>query len=408
MLTALLCATTRTIAEWGDNSLGQTNAPSVSQVKLIACGAYQTIISIFSYAHYQIDVGRDLLLIYNTNSPASSNICNYYLANRPMVAGANVLPIGLSPLADDRIEPTAFTDEILTPFLQWLTNNPTKRPQYIILFPDIPSPTCLDLNCDNDGSQSVQQALRDKGSFRLVYHPFVTAINMGLFDNTNDCIAYIDKLKTIGATYSPGRLLISPYAAGYGNTNYYIDASDDAPGNTPGRNATNGIFMANPTASVTYTNVMDSHSDLVPHIHTGSNVAGYLCFGAHSALGFTYATNASEVAWTGNSKWWIIHTIESYNGLRKKGDSSQGFFLQYFSTNWFGGTAWSNTPIGATTTPHEPGAVIYDSIYYGLWESGRNFGMCAWGSANPSGFFLQIIGDPFVRKSHCNQKIRTK
>ena len=75
---------------------------------------------------------------------------------------------------------------------------------------------------------------------------------------------------------------------------------------------------------------------------------------AHSTLGYTYATNGN-VIWSGSSGWWIIETIESFNGLRRNSDSGQGFFLQWFSQNAFGGSNYSNTPVGAVSHVYEPG-----------------------------------------------------
>src|SRR5688572_32840725 len=68
---------------------------------------------------------------------------DYYLANRPMVGGANVAGIGYtnatSPGYYETINPTDLTKLILSPVSSWLTANPTKRPQYVILFLDVPS-----------------------------------------------------------------------------------------------------------------------------------------------------------------------------------------------------------------------------------------------------------------------------
>lgn len=52
-----------------------------------------------------VDVTKDLLLIYNTNSPDSVNVLNYYLQHRPMVSGANVLGIA-APTRDSFGAPT--------------------------------------------------------------------------------------------------------------------------------------------------------------------------------------------------------------------------------------------------------------------------------------------------------------
>src|SRR6266478_4219779 len=71
---------------------------------------------------------------------------------------------------------------------------------------------------------------------------------------------------------------------------------------------------------------------------------------------------------------------------------------EWTAPNAFGGSNYSNTPVGAISYVYEPNGNQYDaSVYFGLWESGKNFAMCAWRSA----FFvpyIQAVGDPFVRK----------
>ena len=84
-----------TVVCWGTNSQGQLNVISnLGPVKLIAAGGQFTLASQFStWVQYPVDVTKDLLLIYNTNSTNSVAVKDYYLANRPMVAGANVLGV---------------------------------------------------------------------------------------------------------------------------------------------------------------------------------------------------------------------------------------------------------------------------------------------------------------------------
>src|SRR5205814_1080838 len=131
-------------------------------------------------------VTKDLLLIYNTNSPnsASSNVFAYYTNNRPMVSAANVLPIGCTNY--ELIDLATFTNTVLAPISNWLATNPTKRPHYLILFPDIPSRVWSSTNAGGVPLKSVQYGI----STSIVgIQPFVTSINMGLFDTTNDCMA---------------------------------------------------------------------------------------------------------------------------------------------------------------------------------------------------------------------------
>ncbi len=56
-----------TVMTW--NSAGQTNIPTLSEVKMIAAGGTRALVARFSpLVQYPVDVSKDLLLIYNTNS----------------------------------------------------------------------------------------------------------------------------------------------------------------------------------------------------------------------------------------------------------------------------------------------------------------------------------------------------
>jgi hypothetical protein len=156
--------------------------------------------------------------------------------------------------------------------------------------------------------------------------------------------------------------------------------------------------------SILYTNgtetIIGGITNNLPHLTNAANVAGYISWGAHSSLGPAYATNGA-IKWTGNSSWWIIQTIESYNGQRSNPSFSS--FTQWYSSTAFGGTNYSNTPVGAISNVEEPSLAGNNNarLYFGLWASGKNFGISAWNSivvvvAYPTPF--QAVGDPFVAK----------
>jgi hypothetical protein len=153
------------------------------------------------------------------------------------------------------------------------------------------------------------------------------------------------------------------------------------------------VLGVNTNASVTYTDIADNGT-LSGHITNGSNASGYLSWGFHSSLGSYYATNGN-VQWSGNSSWWIIETVESFNGQRA-GDG--GNFLMWFSGNAFGGTNYANTPIGAVTHVEEPylPGVENSAVYFGLWEEEKSFAICAWNARNTP--YFQAVGDPLVIK----------
>ena len=393
-----------TVVAWGDNRVGQTSEiAGLTNVKLIAAGGDVSMASVFSpLVQYTVNVANDLLLIYNTNSMDSSNVMSYYLANRPMVANANVLGIGYtnsaSPGYYETINLTDLTNLIFTPVLNWLGTNSTKRPEYVLLFLDVPS-RVDDTNTYPTGGgypgpgpwnhPSVSVQLQ---SISTGWHPLATHINM---NGINDCTNYINKLVSFGSNYCPGKLIISASAGGYGNTNYYFDDTGilGVTSNVSGVNASNAVVLAGASpASVTYTNVTDG--GLIDHITNGVNVSGYMSFGAHSSLGVSYATNV--VVWSGNSAWWIIETVESYNGRRYETD--MGTFMEWFSSNAFGGMSYTKTPIGAVSNVDEPSeSGINDAAtYFGLWEARKNFAICAWNSRITS--FFQAVGDPFITK----------
>ncbi len=151
------------------------------------------------------------------------------------------------------------------------------------------------------------------------------------------------------------------------------------------------------SSSVVYTNVYPDCGSLACHITSGTNVAGYMSWGDHSSLGAYYTTNG-YVSWTGNSGWYLMETIESFNGQRNSQATGQGNFLEWFSSNAFGGTSYSNTPVGVVSNVEEPGepGPSYGAIYFGLWASGKNSAICAWNARNTP--YFQVVGDPLVTK----------
>ena len=378
-----------TIISWGYNSDGQTNVPNMlSQIRLIAAGGDHTLAAMFSTTvQYSVDVTKDLLLVYNTNSIGSTTVEKYYLHNRPMVNGANVLGIGCP--TNEIIGSVDFSNQVLAPYLNWLNQNPTKHPKYLVLFMDIPS------RVEDVGIATYASVQYQLSTDTIGIQPFVTSINMNSVNGTNDCIAYINKLAYIGTNYSPGKLIISASAGGYGNTNYYFDDTEvNYPNEPVGLAAAQTLIHEGVSSnSVIYTNAYQDCGSLACHVTTGASVAGYFCWGFHSSLGSQYAING-EVQWTSNSGWWLIKTIESFNGQRAGGG---GNFLMWFSSNAFGGTNYSNTPVGAISNVEEPGGVDNgDSIFLGLWVAGKDFGICAWNAVNSK--YFQAIGDPLTAK----------
>lgn len=385
-----------TVVAWGTNGFGQTNAPSwLNRVKLIAAGGNQSMASIFNpMTQYAIEPSRDLLVICNTNSAASVWVKDYYLAHRPMVSNANVLGISYAP--QETISRPDFTNAIRQPILNWLAANPTKRPQYFVLLLDVPSRINSGTNagCYQDHDPFCGAGPQD---FSVSYelhlltwnNPVVTHLNMA---GTNDCKGYIDKLKFFGTNYSLGKLMISASSGGYGNINYVIDGNNLLGTNDGlGTLVRDRILATNAAASIVYV------PDGTAHITNATNVTGYFCYGQHSFLGGTYPTNG-VVKFFGNSGWYIIHTIESWNGRRFIHHSNP---TKWFSTAAFAGAGYSNTPVGAITHVDEPAGPANSGVndgatFYSQWEAGRAFGSCAWMARRTQ--YFQAVGDPFVKR----------
>jgi alpha-tubulin suppressor-like RCC1 family protein len=388
-----------TLTAWGDDSESQTAVSTqLVSIKSIAAGGQHTLAAMNSpLLPYQLDASRDLLLVWNTNSPDSRTVLNYYLQHRPLAATANVLGLGCTNA--EMTLPADFTNQISVPIAEWLAANPTKRPGYVVLFLGVPS------RVDDPANNIVQPSV----SYQIAtgaanWQPLVTHLNMG---DTNACIAYINKLAAMGSNYSSGRLVISAGgAAGYGDTNYVIDNVRHGTGFPDdytsdwwlGFDATNGLALNGVAPSaVLCTNGIETMTNGVafnlPHLTNAANVAGYLSWGAHSSLGANYATSG-ELQWTGRSSWFIIATIESFNG--DINPNGMGNFIQWFSPNAFGGTNYQNTPVGAVTHVEEPmiGGMENMQSYYGPWAAGQNFATCAW-AARGTPYFM-AVGDPLV------------
>jgi len=397
-----------TVVGWGYNSQGKTTVPFVltnTSIRMIAGGGQHSLSAVFSPAvQYPINGDEDLLLIYNSRSLDSSKVCAYYRLNRPNVSGATVLSVHCAP--QFTVNRADYYQNLWPPIAAWLEANPTRRPQYWILFLDVPTRISEHTNefsyagATNSVSYDLHLAVRTR--------PLITHINMRQSGTTNDCVAYIDKLRSLGTASPSGGILLSARAGGYGNSTYVVDnirtGYEDY--GTWVADAKEGLLQAGvPPSSILYTNdlerVTTNGTNVVyyypAHLTDATDVAGYISWGSHSKLGHQYAlrnpnTNSTPVRWSGDSAWWIVTTVESFNGQPHSG---QGDFWMWFSEEAFGGTAYSNTPVGAATFTDEPDAFCISAYtYFHSWASGKCFANCAWASRGRE--FFQAVGDPLT------------
>jgi hypothetical protein len=384
-----------TVRAWGRDDYGQTAVPSgLGDTKQVAAGGWHCLALAYSpILNYPVNVSKDLLLICNTNSSDSTNLLNYYLAHRPMVGNANVLRVG-TDVGEHFQATNHFTNQLLGPLLQWHTNHPTKRPAYVVMFLDIPT---YGLAPGNGASISrlIREALPQRP-------PFVTYLNMGGATGQStalaDCMAYIDKLTYFGTNY-PDRMVISASLGGYANTNYFLDDENRYYGNHGGVPTAGGIVVRHYDAMLAAgmnSNVIDFISTTSATQRFGTNVAGYMSWGAYG-WGSDYVLNGA-VTFNGSSAWYILNTAESYNG--RKNYAGLGDYAEWFSPNAFGGTNYEGTPVGAVCYTDEPDAakVNEGGIYFDFWNRGRYFAICAWLSKESVQRHLLVVGDPLVKR----------
>lgn len=379
-----------TVVAWGDNTSGQTSViAGLSGVKSIAAGHSHALAVLFSLSiRYPVNVTRDLLLICNTNSAGSIWVKDYYLTHRPMVQEANVLLIGCT--TNEIAIPEEFTNQIAIPFLNWLTSNPTKRPLFLVCFQDIPTIVHTNNNISEGYPNTMSHPSVGVGLRQLA--PGITPfVNYIAFQDTNACKGYIDKLEEFGRTYSPGLLVISPRNGGYRNTTYLVDDNRQGYSSNEGYDMLSVLFASAPNALAVYV-VANNNA----RITNGNNVAGYFSWGTHNQpfLQPDYATDGS-IRFGTNSGWYVITTIESFNGQRD--NLWFGTYAKWAKPNAFGGDNYSNIPMGMTVNVSEPGSSggcngLYD--LFALWEQGLPFANCAWGMSRSKG--MLAIGDPLI------------
>lgn len=210
-----------------------------------------------------------------------------------------------------------------------------------------------------------------------------------------DCTAYIDKLAFFGSNYSPGKLIISASAGGFGNTNWYFDYYGGTdPFSNYADEAAAAVTNAIPDANVIGSSGLGAYA--IPNFtRSATNVAGYFTGGWDGGTGDPSLFIDGTVRFFGNSGWYIMSTVDSFNGQRV---TFQAGFLTWFAQGAFQGTSYSNTPAGGVIHLDEPYAAVEDhGVYFGGWAAGRLFALSAWDSILGKKE-CGVVGDPFITK----------
>jgi hypothetical protein len=222
----------------------------------------------------------------------------------------------------------------------------------------------------------------------------VTYMNMGSVAATE---AYIDKLGQMYAAMATPSVVITAPASREGT--YYVDDVRNSGYFSIMSHVASAVMAENPSASVIY--------NANAHISFATNVSGYTSWGYNGGLTADYP-NDGEVSFTGSSSWYVIRTIESFNGQVDQ-IWPQGNFVKWWEANAFGGAGYSNTPVGAVCHVEEPGIVGTPDNYVGpnhenyfaYWERGNLFIEAAWASMGSAigHSVMMAVGDPLVAKS---------
>jgi len=365
---------------------------------------------------HALDVSKHVLILYNSNVADSETAKDYYLANRPGMATANVLACDCTTTGTDLFESITeaeFITDIRTPLLTWISDNAeTKTPRYIILMYGMPSRTGTGGGF-NASYASVQylisSAMRDTDtrtgeqyqnatSKYSVYEyqgetALVTSLNMG---SLADVQAYIDKLATMYAAMTTPDIIISASdVSGHDGNDYYFDDYDAVYSVQTCGYALNYLLTENPAVTKTYagkTGYANPVPDQYSHITTASDVTGYMTWGYNGGQGGDYAQDGT-ITFSGDSNWYMITTVESWNGRRS---TPQGNIVDWFASDAFGGTNYSNTPAFALTHVEEPYLSGIALRTFEIWERGWDSIEDAWISRRTWAF--QAVGDPLIKK----------
>ena len=346
-----------------------------------------------------LDPAKHILIIYNADSSDSMALKNYYIANRPGMATANVL--GVTGIPDTTSTTVAATiTSLMDQIYNWLVANEAEKPiRYAVVMRGIPSrqSTMGALVTDlywllyDRGYRTGTSYNAASDRFTRYEYPGTTCLPAWL-----DCgsypasLAYIDKLKAVadaGGLQADGVTIRGTPVQG---DQWYLDEkrslttypsilADDA-----AQLLTEGIAAED----ITYQSVITG-----PAITACADCAFFMCWGLY-AHGANWP-NADTVIMSGNSSWWLAASVESFNGMYAH--ATHGDPTEFFAADAFGGAAYENTPIGFVGHTAEPWlSGVSSKLYCASWARGWSFAEAAWSGAQT--YNLLVVGDPLVTR----------
>lgn len=360
----------------------------------------------------------NVLLVCNTASSDSMDVANYYVNNRPGAVGVDVCPVNC--VTTETIVYSDMQRDIKNPIAAWCVANPSKPKKYILLCLGIPTrcsfgpggkavsvPYAIStLRSDADisggafqnseysgigGLGGMTAYLGDGGRFNQHFstasYPntkyLVMTLNMG--NSLAAVQTYIDKIAVMYRAMATPNVAVSSRGASRSGTQFIFDDANTVIGG--------GGILVNPEQSLRVTDGCLTTTYSYPSLQNNiANLACYSAWGTHNGSWGSGTYPSGQLVLSGNSNWYIVSTVESFNGDVGGG---QGNFIQWWDNGVGGGTNGSRTPIGMATHTEEPGVSGCEADSFSRnWFAGFNLAETLWSSRGTMWFMA--VGDPLV------------
>jgi hypothetical protein len=211
-----------------------------------------------------------------------------------------------------------------------------------------------------------------------------TWIDMGSYPASTD---YIDKLAAAVAGLQADGVTLDGSAAGVAGDQWLLDEKRSLT-TYPDQYADDNTQVL--AEGIDAGNVMYQSSKTGPAIASAANPLWYGSWGYYTWGGDL----PSDVTFSGLAGWWVAQMVQSYGGI-------YGNYMpdptEIFAATAFGGTNYSNTPVGYvgfTAEPYLSG--VQNRHFPGRWARGWTFAEAAWVGRNTQHFLA--VGDPLVTR----------
>jgi hypothetical protein len=355
------------------------------------------------YIPDDFDAAKHVLILYNSDVAESGTLKDYYLANRPGMATANVL--GLTGLADaTSVSSSNVTTLILDPVYDWLVANEAAKPiRYIVAMRGVPSRQgasgsvgymLYDLLNARGYRESEDGYKGGESRFCRAQYQGATClptwIDMGSYAAST---AYIDKLAAAVAGLQADGVTIDGSVAGVAGDQWLFDEK---------RSLTSYSDQYADDAAQVVVEGIDAGDVIYQSNKLGPAIATAVDLLFSGGWGF-YAWGENlpdDVTFSGLAGWWLMNAVQSYGGIYEGYGGTWDYMpdpTEIFAADAFGGADYSNTPVGYVGFTAEPYLSGVQTRHYpGRWARGWTFAEAAWVGRNSP--HMLAVGDPLVTR----------